>query len=249
MHQIASTIVSFFLSPVDWISILLLVSFFIKKNISKKYCRVSALFIFLIFSNGWLLNWYAIKWQPQPRDISADKPYSCAILLGGFASPDANDEGYFNSSSDRFIQAVKVYKMGKAQHIIVCGGNGKIKKKAFNEAAWTKGELNTFGIPDSAILFEDRSANTADNAVNAKRMLDSIGLRPPYLLITSAYHMPRASLIFKKAGVDVIAFPGNYIAGKDGYTLDGIIPSVNVLLTWDFYLKETAGYFIYSIKK
>jgi uncharacterized SAM-binding protein YcdF (DUF218 family) len=248
MHRIGATIFSFILSPTNWI-ILLIILQFVFKNERRKYLYIlSALVIFLIFSNPILMNEYAKWWQPKPRDISKDNTYSCAIVLGGFGSPDANDSGYFNSSSDRFIQTLKLYKLGKIQHILISGGNGKLKKKAFSEADFVKNEFITMGVPDSVILQEDRSNNTSDNVKWAKKLLDSVHLKPPYLLVTSAYHIPRAAELFKHAGLNIVGFPCNYIAGKDSYDISSIIPRMDILLCWDFYLKETAGYCIYYFK-
>src|SRR2546428_576834 len=132
MHQVASAILSFFLSPFNWIILLMIGQFFVKSARTKKTFRFSALIVFIIFSNGWLLNSYAKHWQPWPKDISKESPFSCAILLGGFGSPDMEGCGYFNSTSDRFIQAVKLYETGKIQHILISGGNGRTTKKEFN---------------------------------------------------------------------------------------------------------------------
>ncbi|UEG50897.1 YdcF family protein [Ferruginibacter lapsinanis] len=248
MHLIASTIIGFFISPINWIILLTILSFYLKSVKVKKICRLTALGLFLVFSNIWLLTAYAKFWQPAPRDVSKDSSYSCGILLGGFASPDENEKGYFNGSSDRFIQTVKLYKLGKIKHIFINGGNGKINVKNFNEGEWVKGELNAMGIPDTAILYEDKSANTTENAINSKKILDSAKLAPPYLLITSAFHVPRASLLFNKAGVNTVAFPCSYGAGRENYRASGILPQPEVLIRWDFYIKETVGYLIYKIK-
>lgn len=61
-----------------------------------------------------------------------------------------------NSTADRFIQAVKLYRLGIIKHILVSGGNGKTDDNHFREGAWVKGELKTFGVPDSSIFVEDR---------------------------------------------------------------------------------------------
>jgi uncharacterized SAM-binding protein YcdF (DUF218 family) len=111
-----------------------------------------------------------------------------------------------------------------------------------------KGELLAFGVPDSIIFIEDKSNNTKENALNSKIILDSVGLRPPYLLITSAFHMPRAELLFKKSGVPVDPFPCNYTAGMGSSTLADLIPKPSVMLGWDGYLKEAVGYWWYSLK-
>src|SRR5450432_1973399 len=100
MHQVASSVLSFFLSPLNWIIILLIAGYFLRKSLFKKICRILALCIFLLFGNAWLLDWYAGKWQLPPVVISPGIVYSCGIVLGGFASPDANENGYFNPAAD-----------------------------------------------------------------------------------------------------------------------------------------------------
>lgn len=246
MHYLASTVLSFILSPFNWIIILLIASYFFRKALLKKTCRIMALCLFLLFGNQWLLDQYAKIWQPAPVVINSSVPYSCGIVLGGFASPDADANGYFNSASDRFIQAVKLYHTGKISRILISGGNGKPGEKSFREGAWVKTELRVLGIPDSAIFAEDRSNNTGDNAMYAKQILDSLQLRPPYLLVTSAFHMPRAALIFKKAGLDIKAFPCNYTAGRGSSDIRDLLPRPSVLLAWEPYLKEAAAYLWYK---
>jgi uncharacterized SAM-binding protein YcdF (DUF218 family) len=249
MHFIASSVLSFFLSPFNWILLLIILSFFVKSTQAKKNYRLSALFVFLLFGNGCLLNSYAHMWQPAPVDIHTAKSYSCGVVLGGFAAPDENGEGYFTEASDRFIQAVKCYKLGKIHHIIISGGNGKSIDNKFQEATWTKEQMEIMGVPDSVILCEDKSDNTADNALNTKHLLDSMRLQPPYLLITSAFHIPRATLIFKTAGVSTVPFPCNYMAGNQKFSWRQLLPSSQALSNWEPYLKETAGYLFYLLKE
>ena len=248
MHAIISAIVSFFLSPFNWLVVLLIVGVLFKTRSRRKACFISALLIFLVFGNSWLLNVYARNWQPAPAVLQQGTSYSCGIVAGGFASPDASAHGYFNLAADRFIEIMKLYKTGKIQNILISGGNGKPDAQSFREGVWVKGQLVQMGIPDSVVFTEDRSGNTAENALNTKHVLDSIQLKPPYLLVTSAYHMPRASLIFKKAGMDVVPFPCNYTDGRGGTEFGDFIPRPSVLMGWDTYLKETFGYWWYKVK-
>lgn len=248
MHQLLSTVLSFLLSPFNWIVFLLIAGYLVRKRSLKKGCYILSLCIFLVFGNDALFNWYAKAWQPKPVAINPTLQYSCGIVPGGFASPDAEGNGYFNSTADRFIQAVKLYKVGEIKHILISGGNGKTNDNNFREAAWVKGELITFGIPGSVIFIEDKSNNTKDNAIYSKQILDSLNLKPPYLLITSAFHIPRAALLFNKTGVPVDPFPCNYTAGKGKFAFWDLIPAFSTLLSWDTYLKETVGYFWYKYK-
>ena len=248
MHQFLSSVFTFFLSPLHWIVILLIAAYLLRRPSVKRTLRIIAVILFLIFTSPLLLEWYAGKWQPKPVLIAQGKLYSCGIVPGGFASPDAAGNGYFNGTADRFIQALKLYKLGNISHILVCGGNGKQNKKNFQEAAFVKKELVVMGVPDSVIYVEDGSNNTADNAINANKILDSNQLKPPYLLITSAYHLPRATLLFAKAGVPTDGFPCNYISRKGRLSIFSFIPNIGLLFTWDYFLKEAAGYAWYKFK-
>ncbi len=129
MHQQASAVLSFLLSPFNWIIILVISGYLVRSASLKKICKILALCIFLVFSNSWLLNWYARNWQPLPVVIRADSTYSCGIVLGGFASTDANENGYFNATADRFIQAVKLFKLGNIKHILILWRQWKEGKK------------------------------------------------------------------------------------------------------------------------
>jgi uncharacterized SAM-binding protein YcdF (DUF218 family) len=247
MHQFVSTVLSFFLSPWNWILILLIATWIFKKHAAKRWCIVFAFCLFILFGNQALLNWYAKSWQPEPVSVASLDTYSCGIVAGGFASPDAGGNGYFNATADRFIQAVKLYKLGKIKHLLISGGNGKTDDKSFREAAWTKGELKAMGVPGSVIFVEDRSNNTQENATNSKTILDSLHLQPPYLLITSAFHIPRAALVFRKAGVPVDIFPCNYTTGRGPFSFWDLLPHPSVVSGWDPYLKETVGWLWYEL--
>lgn len=249
MHEVASYVVSFFLSPFNWIIILVVAGYFLRRQNARRICKISALLVFLIFGNQLLLDLYAKWWQPAPVSLAKNSSFSCGIVPGGFASPDNNGDGYFNATSDRFIEAEKLFKLGIIKHILISGGNGKTDDKNFREGHWVKKQLTITGIPDSVIFVEDKSNNTSDNALYAKHILDSMNLARPYLLITSAQHMPRASLLFRNAGMTTVEYPCSYIAGRGRFSFSSIIPQPSVLLTWEVYFKETFGYLWYKIKK
>lgn len=247
MHRFASSLFSILLSPFNWIIILLIAAWVFRNRSAKKICIIVACCIFILFGNKATFNWYAKTWQPAPVAINSLTQYSCGIVLGGFAGPDEEGHGYFTAASDRFIQAVKLYKLGIVKHLLISGGNGKQDDKNFREASWVKGEMITFDVPDSVIFAEDNSVNTRQNAINSKQILDSLQLKPPYLLITSAFHVPRAALLFKKAGVPVISFPCNYTEGRGIFSFWDLLPKTSVLMNWNPYLKETVGYWWYEL--
>ena len=248
MFFVFSKILICLLSPTFWVFILTILGLITKKPKLKKYSFRIAFIIFILFSNPFLLNQFARLWDVKERVLAPNVSYSSAIVLGGFGSEDADKNGYFNTSADRFLQAIKLKTEGRVSHILISGGSGKLIPTAFREGDWVLTQLRDLKIPDSAILVENRSRNSYENAVFSKTLLDSMHLKPPYVLITSAFHMRRAAAVFKKKGVDVVPFPCNYIAGRTETTLSDFIPSGAALGTWEVYIKEVVGYVVYSFK-
>lgn len=221
-------------------------AFVVRKRVWKRVFLILGVVIFLIFSSPALYNAFARWWQPKPVHLTKEKKYSFGIVAGGFGSVGADGEGYFNSASDRFLQTVKLYKTGVIEKILISGGNSRDNNKGFREAEWARKEMLDFGVPDSVIFVEDKSSNTADNARNSKRLLDSLGASQPYVLITSAFHMPRARRLYKKAGMKIVPFPCNYTEGRGPVKAAEFLPSFQTLTGWPKYLKEVAGVVYHS---
>ena len=198
-----------------------------------------------VFSNSFLFNQFAQRWDIPDQSLNPpDQKYSCAIVLGGFSSSDEQGGGFFNTRADRFIQAVKLIEIKKTSHLLISGGNGNLQPRGFREATWVKTQLHDFNIPDSAVFIESNSKNTLENALFSKTLLDKSHLQAPYLLITSAFHMRRSLMIFRKAGIPVIPYPCNYLTKNPAIGLDDFFPDVEVLYNWNIYIKEVVGYVV-----
>ena len=170
--------------------------------------------------------------------------------MGGLVAYNETDnQGYFNNVSDRFIQTALLYKQGYINKIIVAAGNGYITGNNFSEALFIKARLVELGIPADSIYTDSDSRNTAENALNAKRIVDSAKLAPPYLLISSALHLPRAVKVFKKTGINVVPYPCNFLTKdtRNNFFEDYILPSSLALSRWDNFIKEILGSLLYSI--
>ncbi len=119
MQFILSKVLSFLYYPINWIILLCIIAFFIKKISLRKKTSTVTLLIFIIFSNKYIYNQISLVYQPKPISTTSLNNYSVGILLGGIASYDKNNIGFFGQSSDRFIQTLQLYKIGKIQKIIV----------------------------------------------------------------------------------------------------------------------------------
>lgn len=235
-------------APVTWIIILLAAGFLFRKRIRfRNFCFITAAVLLVLFSSPALYNAYARWYQPAPAKLPHRVNYEVGIVAGGFGSVDYQGNGYFNSSADRFLQAVKLYKQGRIKHILISGGNSKKKDKTFNEAAWAREEMTAFGIPDSVIYVEDQSTGTRENAIHSKRILDSLGVNTPCLLITSAFHMPRARKLFANRGIQVVPWPCNYTEGRGPFVWTDLIPRLSLLSDWSKYIKESVWWVAFKV--
>lgn len=203
--------------------------------------------LLVLFTNPFLFNQFAQSWDIAPYKPD-NKQYSCVIVLGGFSSGESKGKGYFSFSADRFIQGIKLLHKKKASHILITGGTGSLLPDDYREAEWANKQLQDFGIPDSVILIENNSRNTLENAEFSNEMLKKAKLSPPYLLVTSAFHMRRSLMIFKKAGIDVAPYPANYIIRRKAVISD-LVPSAETLFYWNIYIKEVVGYVANSFSR
>lgn len=248
MFFVLSKVLLFLLSPVIWILIFLIRGLVISDPRKKKRAYITALIISLIFSNPWLFGSIARKWDVQPVTFAAGSRYDCAIVLGGFNGVDRHGMGYFTFSADRFIQAVKLYKTGVVSHLVITGGSGKLFGDNFKYSSWVANELKSVGIPDTAIVVDNLSRNTEENAMFTKRILATRNLKPPYVLVTSAFHMRRAMFIFHSFDIDVKPFPCNYFAGLGTPGWQDFIPQISMLTSWTIYTKEMVGFCVYKLR-
>ncbi|WP_342646066.1 YdcF family protein [Mucilaginibacter sp. CSA2-8R] len=230
--------------PLTWVIALLIYALVTKNNRLRIKLLFTGLVLLFLFSVPLLLNTYAKLWRYPAAPLKSGTVYSCAIILGGFGSEKQDSSGYFNSASDRFIQGLKLKATNKASHLLITGGNASINPDGFSEGRWVQSQLKDFNMADSNVLIEGKSRNTIENAAYTKQLLAARHLPPPYLLVTSDFHMRRAMLIFKKSGIDVIPYPCHYIAGVEKQGLYSVLPSAETLHYWELYSKEIVGYVV-----
>lgn len=171
MFFILSKVLSIFLSPFNWLLILILLAFIIKNAAKKKKLVIIAVCWFLIFSNPFLIHKLTLNWQSPRKVLAPDEQYKAGIVLAGFAGFEfKTGDGFFTADSDRFIQAVRLYETGKIKKILIAGGSGSLDKQRqqFKEADFVKTLLIQLHIPEEDILTENQSRNTYENAILKK---------------------------------------------------------------------------------
>jgi len=112
-----------------------------------------------------------------------------------------------DNNGERVNEGVKLYRKGYAKYLLMSGGPLSWK---LTYAQWMKKQAVESGVPESAILLEDRSRSTLEDArfslpIVAKKKFSSI------ILVTSPTHTRRAARVFRKvfspAGIKVIIYP------------------------------------------
>jgi len=143
----------------------------------------------------------------SPWDAARGPPDGI-IVLGGAISPDlsfARNEVVLNESAERLTVAAELARRYPNARILFSGGNGELIPGE-SEAPFASRLLQALAIPRDRILLEDRARNTFENAVYSKQIAQPMpGER--WLLVTSAYHLPRAMGVFRKVGFPVEPYP------------------------------------------
>jgi uncharacterized SAM-binding protein YcdF (DUF218 family) len=249
MFFMLSKILLFLISPFIWAFILLFFALFTKKPSRKRNYLIISSLILLLFSNQFLFNEVEKKWETPAVKIENVDKYDYAILLGGFSSYDtATSKVNFTEAADRFCQTLQLYQQKKIKKIFISGGSGQLLHQDLTEADKIKTFLISLNVPESDILIEATSRNTHENATNTAKYLKKHDPAARCLLVTSAMHMPRALGCFKKAGLNVTAYPTNFLAESRKFDFDILVfPKPYILSRWDSLIKEWVGYFTYKI--
>ncbi|MFC1674320.1 ElyC/SanA/YdcF family protein [Candidatus Omnitrophota bacterium] len=145
---------------------------------------------FLIFYTP--LLWFCarpLKIRDLPRNAEA-----IVVFAGGVGESGKAGQGF----EERVQYAVELYKQGYAKNMIFSSGYTYV----FEEPAVMKALAVSLGVPETAIILEDEAKNTYENVKFTREILDKKGW-DKILLVSSPYHMRRASLVFQKQAKEV----------------------------------------------
>lgn len=247
-----SKLIAFLVSPLVWIIGLFLYSFITRIDSRARKLRIAAMCLLFLCSNSFLVDECYRFWEPvTPDHDTTSVHYDGAIILGGIGSVDTRQGKInFGWSGDRLFQALPLYKKGRIGKIIFTGGSGSIEFPEKREGLYVKKYLNSIGFADSSLIIESDSRNTYENAVFTKKLLDSLHIKGNFLLITSAYHMPRAMAVFKKAGyTNLTPYIVNKSSGARRFTPDHLlIPNADALFSLQLLIHEWVGFVTYKLK-
>lgn len=150
---------------------------------------------------------------PPVRDVPAE--VQGMIVMGGGAEHDSTIDDaphvFADFSIERLSRSWALAHAHPKWTVVFTGnyGKGTVQPAARTEAQAALDYWKAKGLPPNPVLMEERSHNTAENAMHTARLLGDRKAQP-WLLVTSAWHMPRAMTAYRRAGVNVQAYPVDF---------------------------------------
>jgi uncharacterized SAM-binding protein YcdF (DUF218 family) len=242
LHKILPLIVS----PLFLIFFLIILGTVIKSKKITLFGVVILIFCSLPIISDKLINYLEKDYSLQ--DASAINNADAIVVLSGMIKTiKVNDKlkYEFGGAVDRILSGIDLFKNNKASLLILTKGQlpwslGKPEGEYLKEFAIK------FGVPEESILLTDNVQNTDQEAKSVKKLLNLNDAK--VILITSAFHMPRAKKVFEASNIKVIPFAVDFISSHQKLTFMSFIPSTGALSGTSFFVREMIGRLYYNLK-
>lgn len=192
--------------------------------------------------SDWLLRPLESRYPGNP-DVEAA---SGVIVLGGASQAGISrswDTIAMNEHGERFLVAMALMHKRPDLTGVFTGGSGSLRRDLPGESASARQVMLSTGLDPARLQIESESRTTWENAVFTKQMLGDDADKP-WVLITSAWHMPRSVAVFCAAGwKQIIPYPAGYLSVKDRKWPDWSL--ANRLLHVNLAVKEWIGLVAY----
>ncbi|HWS16243.1 MAG TPA: ElyC/SanA/YdcF family protein [Candidatus Methylomirabilis sp.] len=180
----------------------------------------------------------SLEYRNPPLDVRrVPGPVLHIVVMAGYGETSVHQplSSHVNAYTvSRLLETRRLYTQFPEATVVV-SGHGEVPDIM-------RRVLVSQGIPLERVLIDDRSDSTRDSSRNLQ---DLIGPRP-FLLVTSAGHMPRSLMAFRERGMTPIPAPTGYLTRKNILAVD-YLPSVNNLIYADLAVKEYLGILWYLV--
>lgn len=246
------------IQPGNLLYILLLIGLIITaySNAKSRYRKLGRRLITVCMTLFFLIGFTGLsKWVMWPLEARFDQyrnktdntPYAGIIVLGGAEKPSqstASQQATLNHGAERLIETAALARLYPNLPIIQSGGT-RPAPDGLSENDVAEIFFTQAGIELSKIRFERNSYNTHSNA-NESKVLIQPSEKGKWLLVTSAFHMPRSVGAFRRAGINFQPYPVDY---KTTLKYEGLfdIGFADNLRLFDLAIHEYVGLFAYYI--
>jgi uncharacterized SAM-binding protein YcdF (DUF218 family) len=236
-----------FVLPLGWVVLFLLLAIVRRK----RWPLFAALAVLTISSmpvvgsrlTYWIESSYPTLGIDQVENADAIVP------LGGIFGPPVADGFLPNvgEAGERLEAGIVLWQKKKADWLVFTGGRVPWSSQVEVEGAFSKRAAIVRGIPADQILVTREVGNTIDEAHAVLDLMHERGWRK-IILVTSAWHMPRAARLFRKVGVDLVPFPVDLqINPKESLTFLDFLPRAEGLQKTETALRELYGIMFYAL--
>jgi len=250
---VLSKILALLTQPLGWVAVLLVLALFWFKRKPRRARGLLALSIVLLLLLGWVplpdLLLRHLEGQYAEVAPNADlRGYTGVVVLGGGTESglvsQAHAHPLVNDAAERMTAAVALLQRHPHLKLVYTGGEGALLSTGPSEAERARGFFESLGATGPRMRYEAVSRNTYENAVLTAR-LEGVDITQRWLLVTSAWHMPRSMGTFVKAGWNVTAYPVDFRTAP-------VSPWTDYALTagihhWQIALHEYLGLLSYRI--
>jgi uncharacterized SAM-binding protein YcdF (DUF218 family) len=254
-----SKVLDVFLSPYTWGVVLVaaVVPWRARKMDRRRARRrrivgAAGVALLLVASSGPVANRQLWNLEHQaPATYRDDMTYDAVVLLGGVVDEEVSavsGQPSYNDNVERVIMTHRLLRDGKARFVIVSGATENPKYATHGEAAMLARQLADWGVAPERIIVEDRARNTHENAVYAQEIARARGFER-VLIVTSAFHMPRAEECFAAVGMKVDTRAVDFRAHEHaGRRLAEWLPRASALALTSSMTREMLGRVVYRAK-
>ncbi len=195
---------------------------------------------------AWLEGWYPPFQTTSPLKVDAIVVLAGGVFAKGSLRPS---DDVSDASRQRTACGADLWRQGLAPRLVLTGGDATVLHTGPIESHAMKRWAQRLGVPESAILVEEKSRTTYENALQTKAILGAGHI----LLVTAAYHLPRAVGLFEKQGFVVTPVACGYESKHTPSqawaesTLFDFLPTAKSLLLTTQAVDEAAGILVYRI--
>ncbi len=250
MFFILSKVFTILLYPLSWVFLLVLLAFTIRKGKYKRKFLIAAVATLYFFSNTFIVDEFLRSWEVKAIQDKDLNHCSTAVVLGGMSGWDGEyNRIQFYSSNDRLMQALRLYKLGKVDQLLITSGSGRVFEQEEKEADFLRSYLKDIQLLDSNMYFENQSRNTHENAAFSKPILEKINRQDTILLVTSGFHMARAIRCFEAVGIPVKPYSTDRMVGNRRFDIELMfLPNTEAHMKWATLFKEWIGISVYRFR-
>jgi uncharacterized SAM-binding protein YcdF (DUF218 family) len=258
MFFFLSKFLPLFVYPVGLVLILLIAAVVVGRRRNWQTAVLVTAFLLLYLGSTRLVSYAlarTLEWQYLPPEPMPQVDV-IVVLGGGTDSLDYPQQIVgLNESGDRLLYAAWLYQQGVSDQFLLTGG--LLPGATLSDAEEMMAAMKIMGVPEEAMWLETASLNTYENALYSREILSQKGI-DRILLLTSAFHMPRAVGVFEKQGFEVIPAPTDYFVVVPEWNEDtrpqavfgvfNLLPTVDALYLTTRVMKEYIGLVVYRLR-